>query len=159
MKFVLLVVLSCCFLGVLRAQEHGEEGGEGGEEGASIVVPPCAISREKLDRAIYSLFPEGYNVTINCLSFDENGALYRGIISGVNGTGGPGTLRLVLRCTEGVIASMQSNQAVSGMEMEGTACLNCSDAVVAADICVGGNIPNENVCSMRPSSQFGQKSL
>lgn len=131
MKLLVLLVFSCS-LGGLRAQEHEVEG----EEGPGIVVPPCAISMERLDRAIQSFFPEGLRIVTNCLSFDENGALKSGIVSGVNDTGGPG-MRQVLRCTENIIVSTESTNPPSNDEAE-AACLNCTDSATDNEICSEG---------------------
>ena len=130
MKLVVLLLLSCCSLRGLLAQE-GE-----GEGGAVVQIPPCAISLDRLERAVVELFPEGFTTLINCLSFDEEGSLYRGIVSGNNDTIGT---RLVLRCVEGLIVPMETFEPpIMDIDYNRVACLNCTDTTNSTDICSAG---------------------
>ena len=131
MKLIVLLALCCCSLRGLLAQEGEVEG-----EGTAVVqIPPCAISLVKLENATRELFPAGFNTVINCLSFNENGELSTGIVSGSNATLG---MRLILRCVEGLIVPMETFEPALDADYNRVPCLECIDATSGTDICRGG---------------------
>lgn len=122
-----LLLLLCWSIGLQAA-------GEGGEGGSSTPMSPCAVPHERLNSIIRGLFPENYNISINCLSFERTSTLKRGVVSGLNETGGSG-LRMVLSCVEEAIVAQPSALPPSSRSMTTTACIECTDTAVEADIC------------------------
>ena len=70
------------------------------------------------------VFGEGYNVSINCMSFDQRGSLYKAIASGFSDR--DPDVRYVFTCSEGVLIAQQSNESVSMINMD-SACVSCED--------------------------------
>ena len=98
-------------------------------------APPCSLPLNKLYQAISEdIFPEGYKVFLNCLSFNEHGALKRGIVSGHESSENQ-TMRFVIECaSEGsILVALQSEMAANITsdirEQEYSACMECEDSV------------------------------
>lgn len=129
------VVLSLCCLLVLgaRGQEEGEEGTGGG---ATAEVSDCARSLEVIEQKIEAVFSEEYNVTINCISFDNVGAVISAVASGFSNTG---SIRYNIECRSGVLVAEQSTMNAS--RISNTGCLMCQDS--DTDICI---TPCAEVC-------------
>lgn len=117
---------------LLYCSERLHAAGEGGE--SSKAMSPCAVSHTKLNSIIRELFSEDLTIYMNCLSFGKTSALEKGVVSGINETGGPG-LRLVLNCVEDVIAAKPSPLLPVARIMNTTACLECTDTSVESEIC------------------------
>ena len=101
----------------------------------SNVSPSCSLPLNRLNQAISEdIFQDGYEVFINCLSFDEHGALKRGIVSGQESSENQ-TMRFVIECaSEGsILVALQSEMAANITsdirEQEYTACMECEDSI------------------------------
>ena len=130
MKVLAVLVVASCWLAAAAQEEV-----EGGE--TSIAIPPCAVSHNTLNTIFEDLLP-GLVVYVNCLSFDETGALSSGVVSGINETGTVGNTRFVLSCVEEVLTARPSSLNASTSEMAGTACVECDDT--AATPCINSKI-------------------
>ena len=126
-----MLVVASCWLAAAAQEEV-----EGGE--TSIAIPPCAVSHNTLNTIFEGLLP-GLKVYVNCLSFDETGALSSGVVSGINTTGtAVGNTRFVLSCVEEVLTARPSSLNANDSVMVGTACVECDDT--AATPCINSKI-------------------
>ena len=92
--------------------------------GTGSLAQSCTQPLSELRETIVGAFGTDYNVSINCMSFDSNGTLYRAIASGFSDS--DANVRYVFSCTGGVIIAVQSNESVSTAQ-NGT-CVRCEDA-------------------------------
>ena len=101
---------------------------------------PCSLPLNRLIQTITEdIFPIGYEVFINCLSFDEQGALNRGDVSGYHSSENR-TMRFVIECaSEGsILVALQSEMAASMFDIrqqEYTACVECEDSIDPCRTC------------------------
>ncbi len=133
MKLLLLSALLLLSNYPLHLQGAGEESTESAAESSQS---GCSAPHNTLYAIIYQdlfrEFQENLTIYVNCLSFDEAGALRSGIISGVNETSDGGR-RLNLRCAQGAIVATESEEMPIAMNMSSTACVSCTDQ--ATDVC------------------------
>ena len=91
--------------------------------GTGSLAQSCTQPLSELRQTIGGAFGTDYDVSINCMSFDSNGTLYRAIASGFSDSNP--NVRYVFSCTGGVIIAVQSNESVSTVQ-NGT-CVHCED--------------------------------
>lgn len=91
--------------------------------GTGSQAQSCSLPLSQLRDTIVGAFGTDYNVSINCMSFDPNGTLYKAIASGFSDS--TPNVRYVFSCTGGVIIAVQSNESVSAVQ-NGT-CVRCED--------------------------------
>lgn len=91
--------------------------------GTGSQAQSCSLPLSQLRDTIVRAFGTDYNVSINCMSFDSNGTLYKAIASGFSDS--TPNVRYVFSCTGGVIIAVQSNESVSTVQ-NGT-CVRCED--------------------------------
>ena len=98
---------------------------------------PCSLPLSELNQTINEdIFPNGYEVFVNCLSFDEHGALERGIISGHDTSSSENnTMRFVIECASkgsSILVALQSgmpaNVTSDIRELGYSACVECEDS-------------------------------
>ena len=112
---------------------------------------PCSSPLHNLYQIITKdLFPDGYEVYINCLAFDEYGDLSRGIASGYSKSGTNQTMRMIVECQKKVLSAKKSGVApnTSDIRNQGyTACLECADTM---DACRTRKLVNLQSSSVSP---------
>ena len=123
----------------LVALVRGQEGGQPAGEGAALEAPVfCESSLEVLQTEIVALWdPMDVSVYINCLSFGTERRLETGIVSAFPRAGGAGT-RYVVSCQNNALVAIASAQPARPFNITRqpyTACVECVDAAVMADIC------------------------
>ena len=91
--------------------------------GTGSQAQSCSLPLSQLRDTIVGAFGTDYNVSINCMSFNSNGTLYKAIASGFSNS--TPNVRYVFSCTGGVIIAVQSNESVSTVQ-NGT-CVRCED--------------------------------
>jgi hypothetical protein len=135
---LLLSTLACSWM---LAQTVTATGNEEIIVDDSVNASPCSLPLDKLHQTINDdIFPNGYEVFINCLSFDEHGALERGIVSGHDSSENM-TMRFVIECASkgSVLVALQSEMAANIMsdirELEYSACVECEDTIDPCRTC------------------------
>lgn len=104
---------------------------------STITNVPCSLPLNRLNQTITEdLFPSVYEVFINCLSFDEHGALRRGIVSGHDSRSENQTMRFMIECTSkdsrilvALQSEMEANITSDIRELEYSACVECEDSI------------------------------
>ena len=125
MVLYLLVVISATWLPVLAKESQGKVK-------KFSRSPPCSLSLNSLYQATSKeLFPDGFHMAINCLAFDEEGSLKRGIVSGYRSDGNQ-TVRFVIYCQGSTIVASRSNLVANMSDIKDqnySACLECEDSI------------------------------
>jgi len=99
-------------------------GRAGSHEVTEVMSQGCFQSPTELRAVAEGVFGDGYNVSMNCISYVQNGALYRAIASGFSER--DSDMRYVFTCTENVLIAQLSNESVSMTDMD-SACVRCED--------------------------------
>ena len=103
----------------------------------SLNTSPCSLPLSNLYQTINEdIFPNGYEVFINCLSFDGHGALERGIVSGHDTSSSENkTMRFVIECASkgssilvALHSGMPANVTSDIRELGYSACVECEDS-------------------------------
>ena len=121
----------------LAALVCGQEGVVPAGEAVGLEVPMfCESSLDVIRAGIIASWPAA-DVYINCLAFGAERSLETAIVSAMPRDGTAGT-RYVLTCQSNALLVMQSTQPPRRFNLtqqEFTACVECRDVAVAADIC------------------------
>lgn len=105
-------------------------------EPAEAIENSCQRTLEDLREIFQEVIGENYTVVINCISFDQNGAMDTAIVSGVS-TVEP-DVRYLFECINGVPVAFLSSRAASSME-NASGCLGeCVDVDPPCNQCEFG---------------------
>lgn len=135
-NFSLLLNMLACSL-ILLTQTVTAASSEAVVHSTITNASPCSLPLNRLNQTITKdLFPSGYEVFINCLSFDEHGALRRGIVSGHDSRSENQTMRFMIECASkdsrilvALQSEMEANITSDIRELEYSACVECEDSI------------------------------
>ncbi len=95
----------------------------------AVETNTCQSGLEDLRSTFQGVFGEDYNISINCISFDENSAMKTAIVSGFEGTT---FMRYLFECKGGVPVAFVSAVPADGTE-DVSGCLSCVDNVTTCN--------------------------